>query len=165
LEEYYAPNPSHKMTVEEDFDGDFQDVDLDYLSDKRIEINAVMKEVGREQFWQWIISKLEDIFSQDLNYNRAVDIPEAKEFVPVELRTLNILVIDKISDILKPEREAKYKELSHYDATVEGMIEDVFDYEEEIRERFQEIVNNRADTENIVKDIKNLIKKHSKPLP
>lgn len=57
LEEYYTPNPSHKKTVEENFDGDFLDVDLDYLSDKRIEINAVMKEVGRERFWQWIVSK------------------------------------------------------------------------------------------------------------
>jgi hypothetical protein len=124
-----------------------------------------MKEVGREQFWQWIISKLEDIFGQDLNYNRAVDIPEAKEFVPVELRTLNILVIDKISDFLKPEREAKYEELSHYDAMIEGIIEDITDYEEGIREEFQDVVNNRAGMEIIVKDIKDLIKKHSKPLP
>jgi hypothetical protein len=87
-------------------DRDFLDVDLDYLSDKRIEINAVMKDVGRERFWLWIVSKLKDLFGQDLNYNRAVDIPEAKEFVSVELRILNMLVIDKIGDILKPEREA-----------------------------------------------------------
>lgn len=165
LEEYYTPNPSHKKTVEEDFDGDFLDVDLDYLSDKRIEINAVMKEVGRERFWQWIVSKLEDLLGKDLNYSgRAVDIPEAKEFVPVELRILNILIIDKISDILKPEREAKYKELSHYDATVEGMIEDVSDYEEGIREEFQDVVNDRVDMGAILEDIKKLIKKHSKPL-
>ena len=89
----------------------------------------------------------------------------AIEFVPHELRTLNILVIDKISSILEPEQKAKYKELGHYDAKVEGMIEDITDYEEGIRERFQDIVNDRADTETIVKDIKNLIKKHSKPLP
>lgn len=106
LEEYYVPNPSNKKTVEEDINGDFLDVDLDYLSDKRIEINAVMKDVGRERFWLWIVSKLKDLFGQDLNYNRAVDIPEAKEFVSVELRILNMLVIDKIGDILKPEREA-----------------------------------------------------------
>ena len=41
------------------------------------------------------------------------------------------------------------------------MIEDVFDYEQGIRERFQDIVNDRADTEMIVKDIKNLIKKYA----
>jgi hypothetical protein len=118
-----------------------------------------MKEVGRERFW--VVSKLEDLFGQDLNYNRAVDIPEAKEFVPVELRTLNILVIEKISGILKPEREAKYKELSHFDATVEGIIEDITDYEEGIRERFQDIINDRANTKTIANDIKNLIKKYA----
>lgn len=165
LEEYYTPNPSHRKTVEEDFNGDFLDVDLDYLSDKRIEINAVMKEVGRERFWQWIVSKLKDLFGKDLNYNRAVDIPEATEFVPHELRTLNILVIDKISSILEPEQKAKHKELGHYDATVEGMIKDITDFEEEIREEFQDIVNDRADTETILEDIKKLIKKHSKSLP
>jgi hypothetical protein len=163
LEEYYIPNPSHKKTIEEDFNGDFLDVDLDYLSDKRIEINAVMKDVGREQFWRWIVAKLEDLFGQDLNYNRAIDIPEAKEFVPAELRILNMLVIDKIGDILKPEREAKHKELRHYNATVEGMIEDVTDYEEGIREGFQDIVNDRADMKAISKDINNLIKKYSEP--
>jgi hypothetical protein len=84
-----------------------------------------MKEVGRELFWQWIVSKLKDLFGEDLNYNRAVDIPEAIEFVPHELRTLNILVIDKMSSILEPEQKAKYKELGHYDAKVEGMIEDI----------------------------------------
>ena len=161
LEEYNTPNPSHKKTVEEDSDGDFLDVDLDYLSDKRIEINAVMKEVDRERFWQWIVSKLKDLFGKDLNNNRAVDIPEAIEFVPHELRALNILVIDKISSILEPERKAKCEELSHYNATVEGVIEDITDFEEEIREEFQDTVNDLVDMEAIVKDIKNLIKKYA----
>ena len=49
LEEYYTPNPSHLKTVTEDIDGDFAGVDIEYLQDKRIEINAVMKEVGRER--------------------------------------------------------------------------------------------------------------------
>jgi hypothetical protein len=164
LEEYYTPNPSHKKTVEEDFDGDFLDVDLDYLSDRRIEINAVMKEVGRERFWQWIVSKLEDLFGEDLSYIRAVVIPEAVEFVPHELRALNIQVIDRISTILEPERKAKYKELSHYDATVKGMIEDVSDYEEGMREEFQGIVNDRADMGAFLEDIRKLIEKYAEQL-
>jgi hypothetical protein len=163
LEEYYTPNPSHKKTVEEDINGDFLDVDLNYLSDKRIEINAIMKEVGRERFWQWIVSKLEGLFGKDLNYNRAVHIPEAREFVPHELRILNILLIDKISAILEPERKAKYWELNHYDVTAGGMIEDVYDYEKGIREEFQNIVKDRGDMEAILEDITKLIKKYAGP--
>jgi hypothetical protein len=41
----------------------------------------------------------------------------------------------------------------------------VTDYEEGIREEFQDIVINLAGMEIIVKDIKDLIKKHSKLLP
>lgn len=162
LEEYYIPNPSHLRTVEDDREGDFLDldIDLDYLRDKRIEINAVMKEVGRERFWEWIVSKLEDEFGGDLNYNRAIDIPEAAEFVPGELRTFNTLVINKIRDVLKPERNAKLKELSHYNASIEGLIVDISEYEEGLREEFQGIVDERANVEAIVKDIRKLIKKY-----
>lgn len=49
-------------------------MDVDYSTERRREINAVMKAVGREQFWDWIVDKLEDKFGDDLNYNRAVDI-------------------------------------------------------------------------------------------
>ena len=160
LEEYYIPNPKHLKTVEDDVDGDFMDVDFDYLEERRIEINAVMKEVGRERFWEWIVDKLEVEFGDDLNYYpRAIEIPEANEFVPDELRQLNTLVISKIRDVLNPEQEAKKKELSHYNASIEGMIEDVSDYEEGIRDEFQDIVDENADTGPIVKDIKKILKK------
>lgn len=149
LEEYYTPNPSHLKAVEDDPDGDFLDldIDLDYLRNKRIEINAVMKEVGRERFWEWIIFKLENEFGNDMNYNRAIDIPQAHEFVPDELRTFNTLVISKIRDVLKPEQDDKLEELAHYNATIEGMIEDVSKYEDGLREEFQDIVDERANVE------------------
>jgi hypothetical protein len=53
--------------------------------------------------------------------------------------------------------------ICYYDATVEGMIEDITDYEEGIREGFQDIVSDRADMKAISKDINNLIKKYSEP--
>jgi hypothetical protein len=134
---------------------------LEYLRDQRIEINAVMKEVGRERFWEWIVSKLEDEFGNDMNYNRAINVPDAIEFVPDELRTFNTLVINKIRDVLKAERDARVKELSHYNASVQGMIEDVSEYEEALREEFQDIIDEHANVEAIVMDIKKLIKAYN----
>jgi hypothetical protein len=160
LEEYYSPNPSHLKTVEENTDRDFVDVDLDYLKDKRIEINAVMKEVGRASFWKWIVTKLENEFGDDLNYMRAIDIPKADEFVPGELREFNTLVINKIRDVLEPERRIKEKELIHYNAFSEGIIEDVSKYEDALRDEFQDVVEERSNVEIIVRDLKRLIKKH-----
>ena len=69
-------------------------------------------------------------------------------------------MINKIRDVLNPEQEAKKKELSHYNASIEGMIEDVSDYEEGIRDEFQDIVDESADTVPIVKDMKKILKKH-----
>ena len=159
MEEYYIPNPQHLKMVEDDVEGDYMDVDYDYLVERRIEINAVIKKIGRERFWEWIVNKLEAEFGEDLNYYpRAIEIPEADEFVPHELRQLNTLVINKIRDVLNPEQEEKKKELSHYDASIEGMIEDVSDYEQEIRDEFQDIVDESADTGPIVKDIKKILK-------
>lgn len=160
VDEYYFPNPLHKKKVEDNLD-DFEfDLDFDYLSERRIEINGVLKEVGGERFWKWIVSKLEDEFGDDLNYLRAIDIPEADEFVPDELRKFNTLVINKIHVVLEPEQDTRKRELQHHDAHIEGMIEDVSDYENGMREEFQDIVDERADMEAIVKGINRLIKKH-----
>ena len=165
LEEYYEPNKNQLKTVEEDVDGDYVDVDLDYLKEMRIEIDAVMREVGQDQFWEWIVTKLQDGLGEDLNYNRAIDIPQANEFVPDELDTFYNLVVDKIGNVLEPEREVKEKELEHYDASTEGIIENVSEYEESMRDDFWTVVDEKANVETIVKDLKKLIKKHGAPSP
>jgi hypothetical protein len=63
---------------------------------------------------------------------------------------------------LEPERNIKSEELNHYNASINGIIEDIFEYEDEIREEFQDVVDERVNTESIVKDLKRLIKKHGK---
>ena len=70
------------------------------------------------------------------------------------------MVIDKIRDVLEPERAAKEKELNHYNASIGGMIEDIPDYEDGLREDFRYMVDERANIGAIVKDLKKLIKKH-----
>ena len=97
-----------------------------------------------------------------LNYNRAIKIPEANEFVTDELNEFYNLVVKRTGDVLKPERDAKAEELNHYDALSKGgMIEDVsMSPEEEMTHEFQDIVDERANVETIVKDLKVLMKKH-----
>ena len=57
------------------------------------------------------------------------------------------------------------KELAHYNASIEGMIDNVSEYEERIREEFQDVVDESADTGPIVKDIQKLLKKHGNNKP
>lgn len=160
LEEYYFPNETHKTKVKENLDDFDFDVDFDYLSERRIEINAVIKEVGAEHFWEWIVARLEDEFGEDLAYDRAIKIPEAKEFVPHELVDTNTIVINRIRDVWKPEHDRKKKELQHYNAHVKGMIDDVYDYQDGLRDEFRDLIDEHADTKTMVNDLKKFIKKH-----
>jgi 5S rRNA maturation endonuclease (ribonuclease M5) len=117
LEEYYTPNAKHLKTVQDDIDGDYSDVDIEYLEEQRIEINAVRKEVGSDVFWEWIVEMLDDEFGEDLNYNRAVKIPESEEFVPNELTEFYNLVTNRIDGVLSTEWMKEYRKLEHYNTS------------------------------------------------
>jgi hypothetical protein len=162
VEETYIPGKTHLKAVEDNIDDFEEPVDLDYLKNNRIEIDAVLKEVGAERFCNWIMMKLEEIFgSEELNYLRSIVVPQPNEFVPDDLRRLNTIVIDRIRVVLQPEINSTSDELAHYTPNLEGgLIENVEDYEDDLHEQFQDVVDENADTGPIVKDIKKLIKKY-----
>ncbi len=162
LEEIYIPGKTHLKAVEDNLDEFEEPIDLDYLKDKRIEIDIVLKEVGAERFALWIMMKLEEIFgSEELEYNRSINVPEPVEFVPDELRRLNTITIARIKDVLDPEISKEQNKLRHYiPDRNDGFIEDVEEYENMLREKFQDVVAENADTGPIVEDIKKLIKKY-----
>jgi len=53
----------------------FKYVDIEFLKDKRVEIDAILAQVGDERFWEYIMSRLLEIFPTR-NYNRAILLPE-----------------------------------------------------------------------------------------
>ena len=162
IEEIYIPGKTHLKAVEDNVDDFEKPVDLDYLKNKRIEIDAVLREVGPERFADWIMMKLEEMFgSEELDYNRSIVLPRAEEFEPNELRRLNTIVINRISDVLTPEMRKELNELRHYIPNANGgFIRDVEEYEDTIRGGFQDVVDEHANTKPIVKDNTKLIKKY-----
>lgn len=48
---------------------------LDFLEDRRIELNTIMNEVQPQRFWNWLKDKLLETFPKR-DYNRAIDIPD-----------------------------------------------------------------------------------------
>lgn len=62
--------------VEEIIDEDerFADLDIDFLRTNRIEINAVIAQVGDLRFWKFIMVKLQELYPTR-NYNRAIELP------------------------------------------------------------------------------------------
>ena len=75
---------------------------VDYVEDRRVEINSVVTELDdNAKFWEWIVQKLRDRFDTR-NYNRAVDVPEY--VMPKCLESLNEKVKEKGIAILKEQR-------------------------------------------------------------
>ncbi|MFL6381102.1 MAG: hypothetical protein ACJ72S_07415 [Nitrososphaeraceae archaeon] len=53
----------------------FKNVDVEFLKERRIEIDAILAQVGDERFWESIIFKLKQLYPKR-NYNRAISLPE-----------------------------------------------------------------------------------------
>ncbi len=113
-------------------------------SGKRIEIDSVLKAVGNEDFWDFIINELDSIFL-DRDYNRSIDVPEYVLQKEVDDLFTNIKNI--ISEVQAEEREKIIKELKH----TEGFL-DVKPKEEEIEERLRAFVENNPAVKNRILD-------------
>jgi hypothetical protein len=118
LEEVYKPNPQHlkhilhKNNRKAKFK-DLTDSDLNYLRKKRIEIHAVQNYVGEDRFWEWILTKLNEI-SPIRDYNRAVKIPKPYVFRSNDVWRVNELYDNRLAKIVKPLYKEKKNQLSGY---------------------------------------------------
>jgi hypothetical protein len=169
--EYYTPNEEHLRYAEDNMDLD-EDT-FEFLKDRRIEINAVKNVAGAEELWNWIISRIDEIYP-NRNYNRAVRKPKPHWFRPRELDELNELVDKRLTRALGPEIIRCEVELSNY----QGFIDDVSEYERDLYDEFEYVLNggsSSSDTDvvtseqsrtknwlkSIQRDIKTLLIKYS----
>ncbi len=54
-------------------DGRFKNVDVDFLDEERVELDAIIAKVGDERFFQYILDTLENLYPTR-DYNRAIEI-------------------------------------------------------------------------------------------
>lgn len=66
---------------------------------EKIEIDAILAQVGAERLWEYIMQKLTSLFPTR-NYNRAISMPSAEIFYPIELRSLVDRTNSYISDLV-----------------------------------------------------------------
>ena len=59
----------------------FEHVDKEFLQHRRVEIDAVLHEVGTERFWEYIMKKLIQL-SPTRNYNRVISMPAVETLYP-----------------------------------------------------------------------------------
>jgi 5S rRNA maturation endonuclease (ribonuclease M5) len=117
LQELYNPEYGHVKHIEDNY----HDIkDLDYMRGEktvrirngkngkmietvtytanRIEIHAVKNEVGKERFWKWIVKKIEES-APTRDYNRAIEMPDAFIYDPVELDEVTSIIRSAIHEV------------------------------------------------------------------
>jgi hypothetical protein len=91
----------------------FQDLDIDFLKESRIEINAIIAQVGDVRFWKFIMDKLQEIYPTR-NYNRAIELPsqdletDETDLYPNAIRKFILYIRKREANAVK-ESEQKIK--------------------------------------------------------
>lgn len=110
---------------------------FNFLKQKKIEIDAVIAQVGNKRFWDYLIKKLQDHYPTR-DYTRVnKTAPDPSSFYPQPLKDINSSVHDYINLILDDEEKVIESELEDFN----GIIEDIGEKDREIDERYQAIVD------------------------
>lgn len=146
-EEYTPEHNSHYKHLKEKTKNDPKlKNQLDYLKHYRIEIDSVLAEIGNEEFWDYIIQKLVEIFPYR-NYNRAIDI-DKKSIIPDSLQEFINNTNKIIHRTQEPERQKIMNELEN----VMGLFDDVEELEIEFEDRLRSIVENNPEVKNKISE-------------
>ena len=128
---------------------------LEYLKTKRIEIDSIVRKVGNEAFWDFVVDKLTEKFPTR-DYNRAIDVPNYVD--PDVLRELAGALRGKIRAALEDNVQEKMGELSEY----EGVFDDVGQEESDIEDEFQDLITTNTKLAPILSQMQKLVDKIKK---
>jgi uncharacterized protein DUF2399 len=126
-------------------------VDKEFVRRRRVEIDAVLSQVGGERLWEFIQYKLIKLhLTRD--YNRAIEMPAVKMLYPKPIQDMMVIIHEHISKSI----EDKTQEIMESLSTTEGMI-NVKDKDQEIQDELQKVVANDEDTKKIVSVIEKVL--------
>jgi hypothetical protein len=114
----------NSVTELKETDPRFANLDIDFLMTSRIEINAIIAQVGDERFWEFIMHRLKELFPKR-NYNRAIELPtkdtdiDEIDLYPNGIRSL-MLRVRKVRDAAVAKKE---KEIESSMENVDGFLD------------------------------------------
>ncbi len=130
----------------------FKDVDVDFLDEERIELDAILAKVGDERFFQYITDTLKDLYPKR-DYNRAIEIPSDRLHARHE-ESID-MIDDQVQHIVSDESDKIREELRG----IPGFI-DVKEKLKEIRERLRKELTNNPDYEDFANKLSELVESH-----
>lgn len=139
------------------FDNRFEDVDLRFLKYRRIEIDAILAQVGGERFFEFIMYKLKEL-SPTRDYNRTITIStellnkDNFGLLPDPVKRFLILIQNVTDTVTNEIKETIRTELSE----VEGFLE-VSEKEKEIADRLAKIISENENMKVIASECEGLL--------
>jgi len=113
---------------------DDKTIDKEFVKKRRVEIDAVLEQVGDERFWECIMEELTELYPTR-NYNRAISMPAAETLYPMMVQRF-LGYINFFTNKITNDEERKIKnDLSE----VRGMV-DVRKKEKEISDNLKNLV-------------------------
>ena len=131
----------------------FTHVDIDFIDNARVELDAIIAVVGDERFFQYILDTLKELYP-NRDYNRAIDIP--KEDLGVKHEEVLTKISDKIENITKSETQDISEELQD----TEGFL-DVKEKLKEIKDRIAKVFTDNPDYVDFTDKLAELVKSHA----
>jgi hypothetical protein len=135
VEEQYKAENNHLKPLQEMGPAEGEDEitftkNLEYITNKRIEIDSILAKIGNEPFWKYLIQSLVNRFPKR-NYNRSIDVP--KYVMPDIIGEFLNKIKNKIVSTVRSEYELIKDEL----LDSEGTFDNVNEEEEKITTRFK----------------------------
>ena len=145
---------SKKFLKDYDFLAHFDNdtVDKEFVKYRRVEIDAVLAEVGSERLWGYIKEKLID-FAPARDYNRVISMPANETLYPKIVQDLLVYLHSSVEGKLKNA----HKKIEDSLANVTGMI-DVIEKNKEIQKELENNVSNGEGMKLIVSKVDELLK-------
>ena len=130
----------------------FKDVDVDFLDEERVELDAILANVGDERFFQYITDTLTDLYPKR-DYNRAIEIPS--EHLHARHEESIYMINDQIQRIICDESDNIKEELSG----ILGFI-DIKEKLKEIQERLRKKLAANPYYEDFANKLNELVESH-----
>jgi Protein of unknown function C-terminus (DUF2399) len=130
----------------------FRNVDVEFLYQERVELDAILAKVGDERYFQYILDTLKELYPIR-NYTRAIEIPSD------ELEAKHEESLDLIKARVKEVIDAESKKIEEELSQVEGFIK-VEEKLDEIKQRLVKTLDETPHYEDFVNKLADLVKSH-----
>ena len=132
-------------------------IDKEFVKKRRVEIDAVLEQVGDERLWEYIMEKLIELYPTR-NYNRVISMPAAETLYPRTVQTF-LGYINFIANKITNDEEVKIKNNLN---EVKGML-DLSEKDKEIIDILNNLVSQDNGMKIIVSKITELLNSDALP--